>query len=123
MPRKEFSKAVKVQATKRATRDGVTYCEGCGLPSKRWHYDHENPDGLTGEPTLENCKLLCVPCHATKTKQDVAAIAKAKRREALNLGVRKEPTIARRQFPKAPEQRRASKPLSKPLPDRRPMYE
>ena len=123
MPRKEFSKAVKVQATKRATRDGVTYCEGCGLPAKRWHYDHDNPDGLTGEPTLENCKLLCLPCHEAKTKQDVAAIARAKRREALALGVRKTPTLKSAPFAKAAPQRKASKPMTKPMPDRRPMYE
>ena len=123
MPRKEFSKAVKVAATKRATRDGVTYCEGCGLPAKRWHYDHDNPDGLTGEPTLENCKLLCLPCHEEKTRQDVAAIAKAKRREARNLGIRKAPTLRGHGFPKAPEQRRASKPLAKPLPPRRGIYQ
>jgi 5-methylcytosine-specific restriction endonuclease McrA len=123
MPRKEFSKAVKVAATKRATRDGVTYCEGCGLPAKRWHYDHDNPDGLTGQPTLENCKLLCLPCHEAKTKQDVASIAKAKRREARNLGIRKAPTLKGQGFAKAPEQRRASKPMMKPMPERRPLYE
>jgi 5-methylcytosine-specific restriction enzyme A len=121
--RREFPKAVKVQATKRATREGVTYCEGCGLPAKRWHYDHDNPDGLTGQPMLENCKLLCLPCHAEKTKQDVASIAKAKRREARALGVRKAPTLKSQGFSKAPEQRRASKPMTKPLPARRGIYQ
>lgn len=122
MARKEFSKSVKVQATKRATRDGVTYCEGCGLPAKKWHYDHDNPDGLTGEPTLANCKLLCIPCHGVKTKQDVAKIARAKRREAVALGVRKEPTLKSAGFALAPKQLRASKPLSKEMPPRRSLY-
>jgi hypothetical protein len=112
--RKEFTKAVKVAAVKRATRDGVTYCDGCNLPMKVWHYDHDNPDGLTGEPTLENCKLLCLPCHAEKTKQDVSAIAKAKRREAKALGVRK--------TPKAEPQQKASRPLAKDMPPRRAMF-
>jgi 5-methylcytosine-specific restriction endonuclease McrA len=112
--RKEFPKSVKVAAIKRATRDSVTYCEGCNLPTKVWHYDHVNPDGLTGEPTIENCELLCLPCHAEKTKQDVGQIAKAKRREAKALGVRK--------TPKAEPQQKATKPLAKEMPPRRSMF-
>jgi 5-methylcytosine-specific restriction protein A len=122
MARKEFSKAVKVAATKRATRDGVTYCDGCGLPAKRWHYDHDNPDGLTGKPTLENCKLLCLPCHAKKTAEDVAAIAQAKRREAAHLGVRDEPTMETRPREKAKPQNNASRPLEKTSLPPKPIY-
>ena len=87
MARKNFTKAVKVAAIKRATREGVTYCEGCGLPTKKWQVDHHNPDGLTGKPTLENAKVLCLPCHDVKTnKKDKPAIAQAQRREAKHLG-------------------------------------
>ncbi len=87
MPRKNFSKATKVAAIKRATRDGVVYCEECSLPAKKWQIDHINPDGLTGEPTLENAKLLCLPCHDVKTNtKDKPAIAQAQRREAKHLG-------------------------------------
>jgi 5-methylcytosine-specific restriction protein A len=121
--RKEFSKSVKVAAVKRATRDGVVYCEGCGALAKTWEIDHANPDGLTGEPTLSNAVVLCKPCHADKTKRDVAAIARAKRREALDLGVRKEPTMKSRPRAKAEPQKRASKPLAKELPPRRSFYE
>lgn len=123
MARKEFSKAVKVAAVKRATRDSVVYCEGCGALAKSWEIDHANPDGLTGEPTLANAVVLCKPCHADKTKRDVAAIAQAKRREALALGVRKEPTMKTRPRQKTEPQRRASRPLAKILPPRRSIFE
>lgn len=121
--RREFSKAVKVAAVKRATRNGAVYCEMCGALAKTWEIDHANPDGLTGQPTLENAVIACKPCHAEKTKQDVAAIAKAKRREAAHLGVGKAATLTGPGFAPAPKQLRASKPLAKPMPDRRPMYE
>lgn len=117
--RKEFSKAVKVQTIKRATgADGNQYCEECHALARRFQIDHVNPDGLTGEPTLANARLLCVPCHAEKTKQDVADIAKAKRREAAHLGAK----IKTPGFHKAPPQRRASKPLSKPIPINQGLY-
>ena len=60
-------------------------CNAVLVPG-RWHADHDNPDGLTGEPTFENCRALCLYHHALKTKQDVKAIAKAKRREAKAIG-------------------------------------
>lgn len=111
--RREFPKAIKVASIKANTRDNVTYCEGCGLPAKRFHFDHRNPDGLTGQPTLENCQLLCEPCHAEKTKQDVANIAKAKRREASHLGVRSTPKLQSAGFQRTAPQRRASRKLDK----------
>jgi hypothetical protein len=58
----------------------------------RFHGDHDNPDGLTGEPTFENCRILCLACHAKKTAIDVAQIAKAKRRETAHLGIKVAPT-------------------------------
>lgn len=121
--RREFSKAVKVAAVKRATRDGQVYCEKCGCLAKQWEIDHANADGLTGEPTLENATVLCAPCHKEKTKNDVKAIARAKRREAAHLGVRKKPTLKSADFPAAEPQRKASKPLMKALPPRRSLYQ
>lgn len=90
MARREFPKAVKVAAVKRATHDGKLFCEGCGcLVTGRFEIDHIRADGLLGENTLENARVLCSPCHKEKTKSDVGAIAKAKRLEAAHLGVRK----------------------------------
>jgi 5-methylcytosine-specific restriction enzyme A len=87
--RKEFSAKIKVLAFQRA--DGK--CEGCGLPLLvgKYHYDHINADGLTGEPTLDNCAVLCSgpgSCHSLKTKVDVAHIAKAKRRMRKAIGAK-----------------------------------
>ena len=68
------------------------HCEGCTrkLMAGDFHYDHDTPDGLGGEPTLENCRVLCRACHATKTtKNDVPRIAKAKRRFRARVGIKR----------------------------------
>lgn len=85
MSRKEFSKRVQRDAFHRA----AGRCENCGckLTVGKFHYDHVNPDAMTGEPTLENCEVLCVACHGDKTKKDVANIARAKRRQDRHLGI------------------------------------
>lgn len=86
--RREFSRKIKAQAALRAGGR----CENCTarLMTGSYHYDHDTPDGLGGEPTLENCKVLCKSCHSIKTtKQDVPAIAKAKRRERARFGIKK----------------------------------
>jgi 5-methylcytosine-specific restriction protein A len=85
--RREFSAKIKLLAWERA--QGC--CEICTrkLYPGDFHYDHINPDGLTGLPTLGNCSLVCRACHKTKTKRDVANIARAKRRERKHIGIRK----------------------------------
>ena len=89
--RREFPARIKVEAFKRA--NGA--CEGCGarLTVGKYAYDHRNPDGLTGAPTVENCQVLCTICHDGKTRADTSNIAKAKRREARQLGVKKPRSI------------------------------
>ncbi len=53
-------------------------------------YDHRVPDALGGEPTLENCSVLCRAHHSTKTrKRDIPAIAKSKRIQLRQRGIRK----------------------------------
>lgn len=96
MTRQNFTRAPKVAMIKRATRDGAVYCEGCGLPTRKFEFDHTIADGLRVDKskplTAEDGKLLCKDagrqsCHGRKTaEQDVPAIAKAKRREAKALG-------------------------------------
>jgi len=116
MARKEFPRAVKVAAVMRATIDGKMFCEGCGaLITGKFEIDHIRADGLLGEPTLENARILCSPCHKEKTKSDVGAIAKAKRNEARHLGIRK----AGRGFPKREKETLA---LTRVVP-RRSLYE
>ena len=88
MSRREFPKKVKRAAFVRA--DG--HCEACGadLRGKPVHYDHELADDLGGEPVLENCKALCVPCHKEKTrKDDVPRIAKGRRIRERAMSIRK----------------------------------
>lgn len=112
--RKEFARKTKRDAFLRCGGG----CERCGakLSPGKYQYDHDNPDGLTGEPSLENCVVLCRPCHAAKTKQDVTQIAKAKRRQDAHWGIKPAPS---RGFGRAPPQNRASTPLTKTLPPRR----
>ncbi len=98
--RREFSKQVKRDAFMRAEGQ----CEGkvkglrCGsrLQHGRFHYDHDIPDALGGEPELWNCVVLCIPCHSAKTgKQDIPAIAKTKRIQDRERGIKKPRTITR----------------------------
>jgi len=85
--RQEFSVKVKAQAAARANGK----CEGCGarLRLGGYHYDHIVPDGFGGEPTLENCAVLCLTCHKIKThEEDNPRMAKAdmqRKRIALNI--------------------------------------
>lgn len=86
--RREFSKKIKLAAWERSGGR----CETCTakLFPGNTHYDHLIPDGLGGEPTLANCRAVCRACHGVKTaKEDVPAIAKAKRRQLARAGIKK----------------------------------
>jgi len=119
LSRREFTKAIKVAVVKRAMRNGNVYCEGCGALAKKWEIDHVRANGLLGDSTLDNARLLCRPCHVSKTAADVAIIAKAKRCEARNLGVRKKPTLKSRGFETADKERAIDKSALPTLPPRR----
>lgn len=85
--RREFPAKVRTAAWQRC--EGK--CESCTRPLHPGdiRFDHDNPDGLTGEPVLENCKVLCRSCHQVKTvERDIPAIARAKRRERAHLGIK-----------------------------------
>jgi len=75
--RREFPAKIRMAAYDRAEGN----CEHCGIHIRHSaHYDHRIPDALGGEPTIENCQLLCKACHALKTcAEDVPTIAKSKR--------------------------------------------
>ncbi len=78
MTRREFPQKVRLAAFKRANGR----CEECTciLRPGRYAYDHVLADGLGGEPTLENCRVVCDPCHGVKTaNDDVPRMAKADR--------------------------------------------
>lgn len=104
MARREFTRAVKVEIVKRATREyppgtKQQWCEKCGqLCTGFFDIDHRDPDAMQIDKgrklTADDGWLLCSrrpdSCHAEKTAKDVADIARAKRLEASHLGVKKE---------------------------------
>jgi len=128
MKRREFSNAQKAEMVRRATdAKGNIFCEGCGLnvTGKAIEFDHTIAEALildkSRKLTADDGKMLgrdC--CHRGpdgKTAQDMAVIAEAKRREAKHRGIGSK--LSGPRFRKQPPQRRASSPLSNPLPPRR----
>lgn len=101
--RREFPAKVKLAAWDAAGG----HCQEClariiGRPE----YDHVLPDALGGEPTLDNCRVLCSKCHRLKTSgEDVPRIAKTKRtkRKAVNAWPKSSRPLQSRGFPKRPE--------------------
>ena len=89
--RQEFSAKVKVAAFERA--DGN--CENCTarLAVGKFVYDHKTPDWMGGQPTLDNCQVICSACDGTKTPTDQRRIAKTKRVIRKHAGVKKPRTI------------------------------
>lgn len=92
MPRREFSKAVLRAALDRA----MGRCEGvltdgsrcpCALHVGRFHYDHIVLAALTEDASLDNCQVLCRPCHAAKTVIDVGVIARVRRVRDRHAGI------------------------------------
>lgn len=73
--RREFSKETRRLAAERAK----SRCELCGglLQSGLYFYDHVIPDAMLGEPTLQNCQVICKTCHNNKTHDDRKTIAKS----------------------------------------------
>jgi 5-methylcytosine-specific restriction enzyme A len=91
--RREFSAKVKLAAFQRC--DGLCEMPDCGakLRPGKFTYDHRVPDQLGGEPTLDNCQVICRECDREKTGQDAGDIARAKRRERKHVGIRKPTTF------------------------------
>lgn len=114
--RQEFPQPVRKLAFRRCCRDGIPYCEGCGNQIRQTPiYEHVQPDGLGGEPTLENCKVHCKTCADVKTfTEDNPRMAKADRVLKKHFGLR--PAKAKIQsagFRKAAPQRSASRPIER----------
>jgi 5-methylcytosine-specific restriction protein A len=94
--RREFPAKVRVAAFERAAGQ----CEKCTarLVVGKFAYDHVIADALGGEPTLENCAVLCDSCHGEKTPSDTTAAAKVKRIRAKQVAGIKKPST----WPKPP---------------------
>jgi 5-methylcytosine-specific restriction enzyme A len=96
MSRREFSDKVRRQAWARS----ALLCEAVGAdyglkPGERCNgdltgghdFDHVIPDSIGGEPTLENCAVVCRVCHRRKTAVvDTPRAAKTKRQERMARG-------------------------------------
>lgn len=92
--RKEFPAKVKAEAHLRAKGCCELCNSGVKLRVGDIFYDHVIADGLGGEPTLENCQVLCRSHHDAKTRQhDVPRIAKGKRIRRREAGIKKDRTI------------------------------
>lgn len=106
MARKEFGKRVKAAAWKRC--GGLCEGEGCGVKLQvgKFDYDHILADGLGGQPTLENCAVLCRACHDKKTHtQDTPIMRKADAQRDAHLGI----TRAKARIPQKPKMKREGK--------------
>lgn len=92
--RREFSDKVKLAAFQRS--NGICEMPSCGakLFTGKFTYDHRVPDQLGGDPTLENCQVICRECDRAKTRKDAGDIAKARRRQKHHLGIRKRSTFS-----------------------------
>jgi hypothetical protein len=118
LARTEFPLAVRKLAFRRCCRNGVPHCETCGIElSKRTGtiYEHVIPDGLGGEPTIENCKVHCKTCADVKTHtEDNPRMAKADRvlKKTYGMTPKKQP-IRSPGFPQRPPQNSASRPIMK----------
>lgn len=116
--RQEFPAAVKRAAFRRCCRNEIPYCEGCGieLVSGNIVFEHVDPDGLGGEPTLKNCKVYCLKACATpKTKIDNARMAKADAvvRKSYGMKPMAFQKIQSRGFAPVAPQRSASRPIQR----------
>ena len=92
--RQEFPAKVRVEAFSRAKGR----CERCSsiLRPGHFRYNHRIPDALGGQPTLDNCELLCLGCDSEQTyKTDIPRIAKTRRIRKREAGIRKRRTITR----------------------------
>ena len=98
LTRREFPKSVKLAAWDRC--NGFYEC-GCDMPIVGTpHYDHDLPDDLGGDNSLENCRVLDPKCHRRKTvNEDRPRIDKARRLREKAAGVRpKKRGISYRRF-------------------------
>jgi 5-methylcytosine-specific restriction enzyme A len=68
-------------------------CQGRIDIGQAWEAEHVIPLAQGGEDGGTNLRPAHVKCHARKTAQDAADTARAKRREARHLGIRKPRTI------------------------------
>lgn len=106
-------------------------CHICGEKidgtREAWDVEHVIPRNLLGRfaDTDENMRPAHRKgCHSEKSKRDAANLAKAVRREHRHMGAHQasKPLQGGQSLPGANPAKRATKPLSRPLPPRRGLY-
>lgn len=95
MSRTEFSRATRQAALRRAglrceasgPRYGLKEGQRCNCSlSLGVQFDHDVPDQLGGDNSLENCRAVCVQCHRIKTRGDIRQIRKSDRQRDKHSG-------------------------------------
>ncbi|MBN8979428.1 MAG: hypothetical protein J0I08_23465 [Rhizobiales bacterium] len=118
--RQEFPLRIRklafVRCCRNGSKPGIPQCENCGnvLRPGNIEYEHLIPDGLGGEPTLENCGVWCrVPCSKSKTfSEDNPRMAKADRVLRKSYGLTsKRQQIKSAGFRKAEPKHSATRPI------------
>lgn len=122
MSRVEFTSAVKVKRLTFAefkcegtvTRDDETKVRcNATLAQGRVEFDHDIASELGGDASFGNCRALCLICHRAKYPSDAAKIAKAKRREAKDVGASR----PKGSIPSAPKAPRVQRELAHGVPE------
>ena len=96
----EFPKSVKIAAWQRA--GGRSEC-GCGvkiIAGDGPEYDHIIEVALGGNNSLENCRVMRIRCHGSKTDERRPALDKARRGFEKRIGAR-----PKKPWPKRPMRR------------------
>jgi hypothetical protein len=119
--RREFPQKVRKAALRRCTRDSKPYCETCKAELNERTgiiFEHVIPDGLGGEPTLENCKVHCKTCAHVKTvTEDNPRMRKADQTVKRRYNLRPaKPKIQSAGFQRPEPQRTASRPIDRWMP-------
>lgn len=71
-------------------KNGICHlCKGKVQAGEAWEVSHPIPLELGGPDDDTNRDVAHRKCHAAETKKDIADIAKAKRREQRNIGIRR----------------------------------
>ena len=127
--RTEFTRKTKQEALARSghrceaagTRYGFEEGQRCNCSlSLGVQFDHDVPDQLGGDNSLENCRAICVQCHKHKTRNDVRQIRKSDRQRDKASGVLR--PAGKIKSPGFPKTAKAAKRGNKPALPNRPLY-
>jgi 5-methylcytosine-specific restriction enzyme A len=87
--RKEFTEKTKLEAF-RLTGGRCKKCtRRVGAGYLKVNYDHIKANVFEPDNSLENCMVLCEPCHRPKTNKDLASLATVRKMERSTAGIEK----------------------------------